>query len=121
MIRASRRRTSSHHPHKRCLHNDLQHHARRHWPAVERLSIGSALAKCKSDRARHARGRHLVSYGMPPRLRGVLAGTLIVAVVGPVPAPAQAPLTAADSAVRSEEHTSELQSPYVIPYAVFFL
>src|ERR1051325_10120286 len=49
--------------------------------------------------ARHARERRVVSYGMSPRCRGVLAGTLVVAVVGPVPAHAQAPLTAADSPI----------------------
>jgi hypothetical protein len=51
----------------------------------------------------------VVSYGMSPRFRGVLAGTLVVAVVGPVPAHAQAPLTAADSAILASQPLKRLR------------
>src|SRR5947208_16123392 len=45
---------------------------------------------------------------MSPRFRGVLAGTLLVAVVGPVSAHAQAPLTAADSAILASQPLKRL-------------
>src|SRR5438128_10855173 len=45
---------------------------------------------------------------MSPRFRGVLAGALLVAVVGPVPTHAQAPLTAADSAILASQPLKRL-------------